>query len=297
MSSTLTDRIDGVTTSTAIKAPCRVATTANITLSGEQTIDGIAVVDGDRVLVKDQDTQTENGIYVASTGGWSRALDFDGNRDVRKGTQVLVNSGTVGGAAQFICTATDPIVIDTTNITWTTLELLLDAAPVNSPTFTGVPAAPTAAPGTNTTQIATTGFVQAALTALLNGVSASFDTLAELAAGLALKVNLAGNQNLTGGFTTTSYSAGTKSSGTFTLDALNGNIQHATNNGAHTLAPPTAPCTIILEYTNGASAGAITTSGFTEVSGESFTTTNTHKFICSVVKTNSWSALHVRALQ
>jgi hypothetical protein len=185
MSSTLTDRIDGVTTSTAIKAPCRVATTANITLSGEQTVDGIAVVDGDRVLVKDQDTQTENGIYVASTGGWSRALDFDGNRDVRKGTQVLVNSGTVGGAAQFICTATDPIVIDTTNITWTTLELLLDAAPVNSPTFTGVPAAPTAAPGTNTTQISTTAFVKAAIDVILGGVSASFDTLAELASGKA----------------------------------------------------------------------------------------------------------------
>ncbi len=58
-------------------------------------------------------------------------------------------------------------------------------APKASPTFTGVPAAPTAAPGTNTTQLATTGFVKAAIDVVLSGVSASFDTLAELAAAIA----------------------------------------------------------------------------------------------------------------
>lgn len=57
-------------------------------------------------------------------------------------------------------------------------------APKASPTFTGVPAAPTAAPGTNTTQLATTGFVKAAMDVVLGGVSASFDTLAELAAAI-----------------------------------------------------------------------------------------------------------------
>ncbi len=58
-------------------------------------------------------------------------------------------------------------------------------APKASPTFTGMPAAPTAAPGTNTTQLATTGFVKAAIDVVLSGVSASFDTLAELAAAIA----------------------------------------------------------------------------------------------------------------
>ena len=58
------DRRTGLTGATAIKQPCRVATTANLTLSGTQTIDGVAVVADDRVLVKNQTTATQNGIYV-----------------------------------------------------------------------------------------------------------------------------------------------------------------------------------------------------------------------------------------
>jgi len=54
-----------------------VATTANITLSGTQTIDGVAVVAGNRVLVKDQTTQSQNGIYVVASGAWTRATDAD----------------------------------------------------------------------------------------------------------------------------------------------------------------------------------------------------------------------------
>lgn len=59
------------------------------------------------------------------------------------------------------------------------------------PTFTGAPAAPTATPGTNTAQIATTGFVKAAIDVVLGGVSSAFDTLAELATAVALKANTA----------------------------------------------------------------------------------------------------------
>jgi hypothetical protein len=103
--------------------------------------------------------------------------------------------------------------------------------------------------------------------------------------------------NLTVGYTVTSYSAGTKSSGTYTPDPALGNIQHATNNGAHTLAPPTATCTMVVEYYNDASAGTITTSGFTKVGGDAFTTTSTHKFMCFISKTNGYSYLNVVALQ
>lgn len=55
----------------------RAATTANITLSGAQTIDGVSVIAGDRVLVKDQSTASQNGVYVAASGAWSRATDAD----------------------------------------------------------------------------------------------------------------------------------------------------------------------------------------------------------------------------
>jgi hypothetical protein len=68
---------------------------------------------------------------------------------------------------------------------------------------------------------------------------------------------------LVGGFSSAAYDAGTKTTGTFTPDPVNGNIQKAVNNGAHTLAPPSTDCSMTIQYTNGASAGAITTSGFT----------------------------------
>lgn len=106
-----------------------------------------------------------------------------------------------------------------------------------------------------------------------------------------------GNVNLTGGFTATSFSNGTVSSGTLTPAGTSGNFQHYTNNGAHTLAPPASPSSIILECLNGASAGAITTSGFTKVTGDTLNTTNTNKFLFFITKSNSYSHLHVQALQ
>lgn len=102
---------------------------------------------------------------------------------------------------------------------------------------------------------------------------------------------------LTAGFGTTAHDDGTKSSGTFTPDEADGNIQYAVNGGAHTLAPPTNNCTVIVHYTNNGSAGAITTSGFTLVDGDSFTTTNTEEFLCYLTKANDVSHLTVKALQ
>ena len=113
-----TDRTAGLVGNTAIKAPCRVATTASITLSGEQTIDGVSVVTGDRVLVKDQSPSADKGIYVADTGDWTRALDFDGVRDVVTGTLVYVNSGTVGGDSWWKLSTTGTITIGTTSLTF-----------------------------------------------------------------------------------------------------------------------------------------------------------------------------------
>ena len=88
-----TDRIAGYVGDIALKLPCRVATTGAITLSGLQTIDGVAVAAGDRVLVKNQASAVENGIYFAATGTWPRTPDFDGARDVVKGTTVSVTDG------------------------------------------------------------------------------------------------------------------------------------------------------------------------------------------------------------
>jgi len=119
LTSSTTDRRLGLNGGVAIKAPVRAATTANITLSGEQTIDGISVVTNDRVLVKDQTDQSENGIYDVSTSTWTRSLDFDGNLDVVKGTLVNVNSGTTNSLTAWKVTTSDPITIDSSNIVFT----------------------------------------------------------------------------------------------------------------------------------------------------------------------------------
>ncbi len=123
MPSTFTDRLLGVTTSTAVKAPVRAATTANITLSGLQTIDGVALAEGDRVLVKDQTAPSENGIRVASAGAWVRSTDFDDDRDVRTGTLIFVNEGSESGAYLYRVTTADPIVPGTTSLAFSQFAL------------------------------------------------------------------------------------------------------------------------------------------------------------------------------
>src|SRR5689334_15032045 len=89
-----TDRLDGPTGDQAVKAPCKVATSAPITLNGQQTIGGVALVEGDRVLVTAQADSTTNGVYNVSTGDWTRATDFDGARDVVSGTLVVIRSAS-----------------------------------------------------------------------------------------------------------------------------------------------------------------------------------------------------------
>lgn len=100
------------------------------------------------------------------------------------------------------------------------------------------------------------------------------------------------------GYSATSKNLGTLS-GAVTLTYATGNIQHGTNGGAVTINAPTAAgvYTIIVEIVNGASAGAITLTGFTKVDGDAFTTTNGHKFQLHVAKTNSAVSATVKALQ
>lgn len=99
------------------------------------------------------------------------------------------------------------------------------------------------------------------------------------------------------GFAATSYAKGVVTSGTYTPLYSDGNFQDYTNNGPHTLAPPADICSIIVECVNGASAGAITTSGFTDVGGDTLNTTNGNKFQFTLVKSKNYSSLTVRALQ
>lgn len=100
-----TPQSDAQTSSSNPKAPVRVATTASITLSGLQTIDGVALAAGDRVLVKNQTYEQKNGIYVAAAGAWSRAKDAEvssGNWVSIENATTTVLQGTTNGGKYFI---------------------------------------------------------------------------------------------------------------------------------------------------------------------------------------------------
>lgn len=92
----------------------RAATTANITRSGALTIDGVALVPGDMVLVKNQTTASQNGIYFVQSGTWTRVGWVTLENDVG----VYVTSGTANGAKYFLLTTPNPITVGTTAQTW-----------------------------------------------------------------------------------------------------------------------------------------------------------------------------------
>lgn len=127
--------VDAVATGLIPKANVLVATTANITLSGTQTIDGVALVAGDRVLVKDQTTGSENGIYLVTGGTWSRSTDFDDTPDgeVSDGNLIPVLSGNTYANTLWVLVTSDPIDIGTT-----ALEFTLFSSPINLQEGTGI---------------------------------------------------------------------------------------------------------------------------------------------------------------
>lgn len=125
------DVFGGVTGDLAMKTPVDAATTANITLSGEQTLDGIALVAGDRALVQDQTAAEDNGIYTVSAGDWVRAPDWNGARDVVAGTSVLVNQGSVGEGRLHRVSTTGDITIGVT-------EVVIESVPFGSDGATGL---------------------------------------------------------------------------------------------------------------------------------------------------------------
>jgi hypothetical protein len=105
-----------MTADRAIKEPCLVATTANIALSGLQTIDGVALAAGQRVLVRAQTNPASNGIYDVSADTWSRSMDMDGVTEAVGGTQVLVTSGTANAGSSWKIAGADALAIGSTPI-------------------------------------------------------------------------------------------------------------------------------------------------------------------------------------
>tara|TARA_R110000772_G_scaffold69137_4_gene152913 strand:+ start:809 stop:2407 length:1599 start_codon:yes stop_codon:yes gene_type:complete len=96
--------VDSVAAGLDPKDSCKVTTTGNITLSGTQTIDGVSVSAGDRVLVKDQSAAGANGIYIANASAWTRSSDMAVGSSAA-GASMFIEQGTLNGDMGFVCTS------------------------------------------------------------------------------------------------------------------------------------------------------------------------------------------------
>jgi hypothetical protein len=101
------------------KASVRVATTENVALSGTPSIDGVSIIAGNRVLVKNQTTASQNGIYVAAAGAWARSSDFDEDQEATAGVFFFVEEGLTNGDAGFVLTTNNQITIGVSELTFT----------------------------------------------------------------------------------------------------------------------------------------------------------------------------------
>jgi hypothetical protein len=116
---------------------CRAATTGNVTLSSDlqngDSLDGITLATGDRVLVKDQSTGSQNGIYtVVASGTASRDTDFDAIGELA-GQLVIIQEGSVNAEKMFLCTTDSDASLGSDTITFTVVQ----PANVGDVTLTG----------------------------------------------------------------------------------------------------------------------------------------------------------------
>jgi hypothetical protein len=109
--------VDSVAQGLDAKASCVAATTANITLSGAQTIDGVSVVAGNRVLVKNQTLSQNNGLYLCASGSWTRTTDAN-TWDALTSAFTFIEQGTTNADCGFVCTANAGGTLGTTALPW-----------------------------------------------------------------------------------------------------------------------------------------------------------------------------------
>ena len=212
--------VDAVAQGLDPKASCVAATTANITLSGTQTIDGVALIAGDRCLVKNQTLSQNNGIYVVAAGAWTRATDMDTWLEV-PGAFTFIEQGTLYADTGWVCTSNAGGTLGTTAITWVQFAGVGSYTAGTGLTLTGTQfsitnTAVTAAAYGSATQVGTfTVNAQGQLTLAGNTtVTPAVGSITGLGTGVATA--LAVNTGSAGAFVVNGGALGTPSSGTVT---------------------------------------------------------------------------------
>lgn len=124
---TVKDAVIAATTSNLAATYSNVGQTLTMDSAGAVSIDGVATTSGIRVLIKDQSTGSQNGIYTVTTVGasgvagvFTRAADFNSNSEIAAGSFTFVLSGSTNAGRQYVQTAPSP-VLDTTSLTFSIL--------------------------------------------------------------------------------------------------------------------------------------------------------------------------------
>jgi len=212
--------VDAVAQGLDPKASCVAATTANITLSGTQTVDGVALIAGDRCLVKDQTLSQNNGIYLVAASAWTRATDMDNWLEV-PGAFTFIEQGTAYADTGWVCTSNAGGTLGTTPITWVQFAGVGSYTAGTGLTLTGTQfsitnTAVTAGAYGSATQVGTfTVNAQGQLTLAANTtVTPAVGSITGLGTGVATA--LAVNTGSAGAFVLFNGALGTPSSGTLT---------------------------------------------------------------------------------